>query len=65
MVLQPPLQIDLQGQLENRPNKYMICRDGLVGATGQTTPTKGYKLPLKNISVVVASTDYMDPTLEC
>ena len=31
----------------------MICRDGLVGAAGQTAPTKGYELLLKNVSVVV------------
>ena len=31
----------------------MICRDGLVGAAGQTAPTKGYEPPIKNVSVVV------------
>ena len=31
----------------------MICRDGSVGAAGQTAPTKGYESPLKIVSVVV------------
>ena len=31
----------------------MIYRDGLVGAAGQTAPTKGYEPTLKNVSVVV------------
>ena len=33
----------------------MICRDGSVGAAGQTASTKGYELPLKIDSVVVQS----------
>ena len=32
----------------------MICRDGSVGAAGQTTPTKSYEPPLKMVSVVVS-----------
>jgi len=31
----------------------MICRDGSVGAAGQTAPTKGYQPPLKMLFVVV------------
>ena len=31
----------------------MICRDGSVGAAGQTAPTKGYQPPLKMRFVVV------------
>ena len=38
-----PLQIDLYGRPENRPYKYMIYRDGLVEAAGQTVPTKSYQ----------------------
>ena len=41
------------GSRLNRPYKCMICRDGLVGAAGQTAPTKDYDPPLKNVSVVV------------
>ena len=32
----------------------MICRDGSVGAAGQTAPTNGYEPPLKIDSVVVS-----------
>ena len=31
----------------------MICRDGSVGAAGQTAPTKSYEPPLKIDSIVV------------
>ena len=32
----------------------MICRDGSIGAAGQTAPTKGYEPSLKSVSVVVS-----------
>ena len=34
----------------------MICRDGSVGAAGQTAPTKGYQPPLKMLFVVMHAT---------
>ena len=42
------------GRPGNRPYKYMICRDGLVGAADQTVPTNGYEPLLKIDSVVVS-----------
>ena len=37
----------------SRPYKHLICRDGVVGAAGQTASTKGYEPPLKIDFVVV------------
>ena len=35
------------------PYKSVICSHPFVGAAGKTAPTKGYKPPLKNDSIVV------------
>ena len=37
----------------------MICKDGLVGAAGQTAPTKGYEPPLKIVCAVVGTGRHM------
>ena len=37
----------------SRPYKYMICRDGCLGAAGQTAPTNGLQPPLKTLFDVV------------